>query len=66
MPSPPKLYVGFHHDKSWCMGESVQDKSRIQGIEADFLLKVGLKMLKSAGNNNFSDLVSVYPKVFDH
>ena len=34
--------------------------------EADFLLKVGLKMLNSAGDNSFSDLVSVYPKVFDH
>ena len=28
--------------------------------------KSGLKMLNSAGNNSFSDLVSVYLKVFDH
>ena len=30
------------------------------------ILKVSLKMLNSAGNNGFSDLVSVYLKVFDH
>ena len=28
-------------------------------------LKVSHKMLNSAGNNSFSDLVSVYLKVFD-
>ena len=27
---------------------------------------VRLKMHNSAGNNNFSDLVSIYLKVFDH
>ena len=31
-----------------------------------FRLKVSLKMLNSADNNSFSDLVSVYLKVFDH
>ena len=31
-----------------------------------FIVKVSLKMLNSAGNNSFSDLVSVYLKVFDH
>ena len=41
-------------------GESFQD------FEADFPKKVSLKMLNSADNNSFSDLVSVYLKVFDH
>ena len=44
------------------MGESFQDYSRIQ----DFVAKVSLKMLNSAGNNSFSDLVSVHLKVFGH
>ena len=30
------------------------------------ILKVGLKMLNSAGNNSFSDLVLIHLKVFDH
>ena len=47
------------------MGESFQDYSWIQDFEADFQ-KVGLKMLNSAGNNSFSDLVSVSIKLFDH
>ena len=42
------------------MGKSIQDYSWIQDFEAD------LKMLNSAGNNSFSDLVSVYLKVFGH
>ena len=50
----------------WLMGESFQGYSLIQDFEADFLWKVSLKMLNSAGNNSFSDLVSVYLKVFDH
>ena len=29
-------------------------------------MKVSLKMLNSADNDSFSDLVSVYLKVFDH
>ena len=49
-----------------CMGESFQDYSWIQDFEADFPLKVSLKMLSSAGNNSFYGVVSVYLKVFDH
>ena len=49
-----------------CMGESFQDYSRNQDFEADFPQKVSLKILNSADNNSFSDLVSVYLKVFDH
>ena len=45
------------------MGESFQDYSWIQDFEADFPYKVSLKMLNSAGNDSFSDLVSVYLKV---
>ena len=48
------------------MGESFQDYSWIQDFEADFPEKFSLKMLNSAGNNSFSNLVSVYQKVFDH
>ena len=48
------------------MSESFQDYSWIQDFEADFLWKVSLKMLNSADNNIFSDLVSVYLKVVDH
>ena len=48
------------------MGDFLQDYSWIQDFEADFPQKVGLKMLNSADNNSFSDLVSVYLKVFDH
>ena len=29
-------------------------------------MEVSLKILNSAGNNSFSDLVSVYLKVLDH
>ena len=47
------------------MGESFQDYSWVQDFEADFPLKVSLKMLNNA-DNNFSGLVSVYLKVFDH
>ena len=39
------------------MGESFQDYSWIQDFEADFPQKVSLKILNSAGNNSFSDLV---------
>ena len=42
------------------MGESFQDYAWIQDFEADFQQKVSLKMLNSAGNISFSDLVSVY------
>ena len=49
-----------------CMGKSFQDNSWIQDFEADFPEKVSLKMLNSAGNSSFSDLVSVYLKVFYH
>ena len=38
----------------------------MQDFEADFPKSVSLKMLNSAGNYSFSDLVSVYLKVFDH
>ena len=48
------------------MGEIFQDNSWIQDFEADFLKKVSLKMLNSADYNSFSELVSVYLKVFDH
>ena len=48
------------------MGESLQDYFWIQDFETDFPLKVSFKMLNSAGNNSFSDLVSVYLNVFDH
>ena len=48
------------------MGESFQDYSWMQDFEADFPKSVSLKMLNSAGNYSFSDLVSVYLKVFDH
>ena len=48
------------------MGERVQDYSRIQDFEADFPLKVSLKMLNSVDNDSFSDIVSVDLKVFDH
>ena len=48
------------------MGENFQDYSWIQDFDADFPYKVSLKMLNSAGNNSFTDLVSVYLKVFDH
>ena len=48
------------------MGEHFQDCSWIQDFEADFLWKVSLKMLNSADNNSYSDLVLVYLKVFDH
>ena len=43
------------------MGESFRDYSRIQDFEAD-----SLKMLNSAHDNNFSDLVSVYLRLIDH
>ena len=52
--------------KNKSMGESVQVYSWIQGFEADFPLKVSLKMLCSADYNSFFDLVIVYIKVFDH
>ena len=48
------------------MGESFQDYSWIQDFEADFPKKISLKILNSEGYNSFSDLVSVYLKVFDH
>ena len=41
------------------MGESFQDYSWIQDFEADFPKKVSLKMLNSADNNSFSDLISI-------
>ena len=48
----------YHED----FGENLS----IQNFKADFPLKVSLNMLSSAGNTIFSDLVSVYLKVFDH
>ena len=35
-------------------------------VSKSYILKVSFKILNSAGNNSFSDLVSVYLKVFDH
>ena len=46
--------------------ESFQDYSWIQDFDADFLWKVNLKILNSAGNNSFSDFVTIYLMVFDH
>ena len=54
------------HTSHPCMDERFLDYSGIQDSEADFPWKVSLKMLNSTGNNSFSDLVSVYLKVFDH
>ena len=40
------------------MGESFQDYSRIQDLEADFPQKVSLKMLNLADYNSISHLLS--------
>ena len=48
------------------MGESFQDHSWIQDFEADFLQKVGLKILNWADNYGFFDFISVYLKTIDH
>ena len=48
------------------MGESFQDYSWIQDFEADFPLKVSLKILNQADFYGFFDLISVYLKTIDH
>ena len=47
------------------MGESFQDYSWIQGFEADFPKKVGLKILNEAGYIKFSGLriISLYETI---
>ena len=47
-------------------GESFQDYSWIQDFEADILRKVSLKMLNYGDHNSFSDLFSVFLRIFDH
>ena len=57
------FYIIF---KQYFMGESFQEYSWIQDFEADFPLKVSLKILNKADSCGFFDLISVYLKTIDH